>query len=190
MIGVLTHHWAKEGIWLGGIVPYGYRVEGQKKQARLVVSESQLMGTSYTEAGVIRLVYKLLAVEQWSCVNIAEYLNSLGIPPSYVKASRQVQKLGVEGKLMVNTAGVWTLSRIRNLVVNSVYKGVHVYGKRSAKPRELISRSVAAIVDESTWGKAQATLVYNQRIPPGTAKRKYLMRGLVRCGVCGNMFSG
>ena len=91
---------------------------------------------------------------------------------------------------MVNTAGVWTPSRIRNLVVNSVYKGEHVYGKRSAKPRELITREVAAIVDETTWRKAQTTLVENQRVPPGTAKRKYLLRGLVRCGLCGCMFNG
>ena len=185
-----TNYWAKQGVWLGGIVPYGYRVEGQKKQARLVVSESQLKGTSYTEAGVIRLIYKLLAQERWSCVKIAEHLNSLGIPPAYVKANRQVQKGGPEGKRMVNTAGVWTPSRIRNLVVNSVYEGVHVYGKRSTKARELISRPVAAIVDESTWDKAQTTLVYNQTIPPGTAKRQYLLRGLVRCGLCGRMFNG
>ena len=185
-----TNHWAREGVWLGGIVPYGYRVEGQKKQARLVVSESPLQHTSYTEAGVIRLVYRLLAEEKWSCVKITEHLNSLASPPAYVKANRQVKQHGPEGKRMINTAGVWTPSRIRNLVVNSVYKGVHVYGKRSAKPRELISRSVAAIFDERTWGKAQATLVYNQRIPPDTAMRQYLMRGLVRCGLCGNMFSG
>src|SRR5262249_23420636 len=63
-----TKHWAREGIWLGGIVPYGYYVSGQKKQARLVVSEIPLPGLTLSEADVVRLIYRLLAEEGWSCV--------------------------------------------------------------------------------------------------------------------------
>jgi site-specific DNA recombinase len=73
-----TNHWAKEGVWLGGIVPYGYHVAGQKKQARLVVSEAPLPGLTLSEADVIRMIYRLLADEGWSCIRIAEHINALG----------------------------------------------------------------------------------------------------------------
>jgi len=30
---------AESGAWMGGIVPYGYRKEGERREARLVVSQ-------------------------------------------------------------------------------------------------------------------------------------------------------
>ena len=39
-----TERSAEAGVWLGGIVPYGYRKEGMKGQSRLVISEEQIPG--------------------------------------------------------------------------------------------------------------------------------------------------
>src|SRR5262249_24329935 len=124
-----TNHWAREGIWLGGIVPYGFYVAGQKKQARLVVSEALLPDLTLSEADIVRLIYGMLAEEGLSCVKIAEHLNALGIPPAYTKDHRQIARKGPNGKRKEHTAGVWRPSRIRNLVVNPVYKGEHLYGR-------------------------------------------------------------
>lgn len=55
-----TNHWAKEGVWLGGIVPYGYHVEGKKKQARLAISVTSLPGLAMSEGDVVRMMYRLL----------------------------------------------------------------------------------------------------------------------------------
>jgi len=185
-----TNHWAKEGVWLGGIVPYGYYVAGQKKQARLVVSEVSLPDLTLSEADIVRLIYRMLAEEGLSCVKIAEHLNALGIPPAYTKDHRQIARKGPNGKRKEHTAGVWRPSRIRNLVVNPVYKGEHLYGRRSQKPREVITRVGPAIVDSVTWEKAQTTLRNNLIAATRNAKRQYLLRTLVKCGICGLNYSG
>ena len=185
-----TNYWAREGVWLGGIVPYGYRVEGKKKNARLVVSEARSPDLTRSEADAIRLVYRLLAEDGWSCIRTAEHLNALGIPPSYSKDSRQVVKSGPDGKRKVSTAGIWRPGRIRNLVVNTVYKGQHLYGRRSKKVRELIAMEVPSIVDSDTWDKAQATLRRNMIFSQRNAKRQHLLRGLAKCGACGLNYHG
>lgn len=73
---------AREGKWLGGIVPYGYYVNNE---GYLEVSEEPLPGFEMSEADVIRLIYRLTVDQHMSTVQIADYLNALGIPPSYVK---------------------------------------------------------------------------------------------------------
>lgn len=175
---------ARLGKWMGGIVPYGYRVNDEKF---LEINEDPLPGKpDFTEAGVIRLIYHLLSNQKWSTVRVADYLNALEIPPSYVKDGRTVKK----GKRKENTAGIWSPGRIRNMIVNSTYKGIHIYGKRSKKDRELISREVPAIVSEEMWNMAQEVLRENQIEAFRNAKRPYLLRGLIKCGMCGLTYHG
>ena len=185
-----TNRRAREGQWLGGIIPYGYEVAGKKKDARLVVSEKIIPNHSISEPDVVRMIYGKLVDGNESCVKIADELNALGIPPAYTKDNRQLRRTMAEGKRKVNTAGIWRPSRIRNLVVNPVYKGLHIYGKRSQKQRELISRTVAAIVSEQDWEKAQQTLRANRLLSDRNANEKYLLRGLVKCGLCGLTYTG
>ncbi len=185
-----TNRRAKEGQWLGGIIPYGYLVEGKKKDARLVVSEKVIPNHSIGESDVVRMIYRKLVDGKESCVKIANKLNAFGIPPAYTKDGRQLEKTIAEGKRKVNTAGIWRPSRIRNLVVNSVYKGIHIYGKRSKKQRELISRAVPAIVSQEDWETAQQVLKANRILSGRNATEKYLLRGLVKCGLCGLTYTG
>lgn len=182
-----TDRCAREGIWLGGIVPYGYRVTGRKKDARLEISEAPLPGLDMSEADVIRLIYRLTTEEHWSCIELAGHLNALGVPPSYAKDGREL----LRGKRKQATQAIWRPGRIRNMIVNTVYKGIHTYGKRSTtKDREVIEREVPAIVDEVTWARAQEVLrehfLFNKR----NSVRHYLLRGLIRCGICGLTYTG
>jgi site-specific DNA recombinase len=56
-----TARLARKGTWLGAIVPYGYRVEGQDRAARLVPSEQPIPGhADLTEAAVVREIIRLL----------------------------------------------------------------------------------------------------------------------------------
>ena len=103
------------------------------------------------------------------------------VPPAYAKDNRQIARRRPEGKRKEHTAGVWRPGRIRNLVVNAVYKGEHIYGRRSKKQRELITRAVPAIVDAETWDKAQQTLRRNLMFATRNALRQYLLRGLLKC---------
>lgn len=174
---------ARAGKWLGGIVPYGYRINDE---GYLEVNEDPLPEMDMSEADVVRLIYRLISEQSYSTIKVADYLNALGVPPSYVKDGRQVRR----GKRKVNTAGIWRPGRIRNMVVNTTYKGLHLYGKRTNKNRELIPREVPAIISEEIWEKTQQVLRENQLEATRNAKRKYLLRGLIKCGICGMSYQG
>ena len=184
------NHWAREGAWLGGVVPYGYSVVGKKKEARLVISDTPVPGLQLSEADVVRMIYRLLAEEGWSCDKIAEHVNALGVPTSYTILQRKVRRKSPEGTTATRSAGVWMYGRIRNLVVNPVYKGEHHYGRRTTKVREVIVRAVPAIVDADLWDRARQGLRRNMLMATRNAKRQYLLRGLITCGVCGLSFGG
>ncbi len=178
---------AREGRYTGGIVPLGYRLEGRKPHVYLVPSDT-VMWADLTEADVVRRIYRQLVIDQWSCRRIADELNALGIPTAYQKDGR-----GVRGE---RTQGRWRPGRIRNLVVNTVYRGELRYGRRSTRPggREVISAPVAALVSEEIWYAARETLARN-RIMPKNGKRPYLLRSVIRCGTdgltyCGSMSNG
>jgi len=181
-----TNRLAREGQWMGGIVPYGYRVRGLKREARLVVAEDPIEGTVLSEADVIRLIYRLAAEEGRSSNSIAEHLNSLGVPPAYTRDGREV----LRGKRKETTQGIWRYGRVCNMIKNPTYKGVHFYGRRSAKTREIIERAVPVIVSEAIWEKAQETLRKNFLFNARTAKRQYLLRGLMKCQLCGLTYIG
>lgn len=174
---------ARDGRWLGGIVPFGYLVNDA---GYLEVNEDNLPGLDLSEAGVIRMIYALLAEQKFSTIKVADYLNALGIPPSYIKDGRQVTK----GKRKENTSGQWLPGRVRNMIVNTTYMGIHEYGKRSAKKRETIKREVPAIVSPEMWTRAQAVLKDNLIEATRNAKRHYLLRGLIKCGCCGLTYTG
>ena len=141
------------------------------------------MWAGLSAADVVRRIYDHLAVDGWSCVRIATEFNSLGVPTSYRRDGR-----GVRGK---RTQGLWRSGRIRNLVVNPVYRGVLQYGRRSTKPngREVISAHVSPLVSEDVWDAAIATLKRNRALPRNSC-HAYLLRSLIRCAVCGLSFCG
>ena len=173
---------AKEGRYTGGIVPLGYTVSGDRGNRRLVPDDSP-MWAGLSAADVVRRIYNHLAVDGWSCKRIAKEFNDLGIPTAYRRAGR-----GVRGK---RTRETWHPGHIRNLVHNTVYKGLLQYGRRSSKPngREIISAPVTALVSEETWNAAIATLKRN-RIAANNSRHTYLLRSVIRCGVCGLTFCG
>jgi site-specific DNA recombinase len=182
-----TKRVAEAGAWLGGIVPFGYRKRGEKSQARLVVSEEPIGGLDISEAEVIRMIYRMSAIDRKSCFKISEYLNLIGVPCAYVRDDRRISR----GKRTGRTAGLWRPGRVRNMLVSTTYKGLHEYGKRSKNPnRKSISRKVDSIVSEEIWQKAQQTLKANWLFGKRSSKRQYLLRGLGKCGKCGLTYIG
>lgn len=176
---------ALEGRYCSGIVPLGYKVESVPKP-HLVPSDASLWA-DWTEADCVRRIYDRLALDRWSCRKIADYLNALGVPTAYVKDGRLVSKR--KGERKFRTQGTWRPGRIRNLVVNSIYKGEMQYGRRSKDEREIISAPVPALVSSEVWQAAQETLAAN-RIAAKNTPRVYLFRSLIVCGVCGLHYCG
>jgi site-specific DNA recombinase len=172
---------AKEGRYCGGIVPYGFRVDGHKQTARLVAAEEMLPGCLMSQAEIIRHIFRRLAYDGWACRRIAKELNDLGVPTKYAIEGR-----GVRGE---RTQGLWGAGRVRNMVVNPVYKGKGQYGRRSTKRRDVIAAEVEALVPEELWQAAQDALARNRSCAKNTP-RVYLLRGVMRCGTCGRAYNG
>ena len=174
---------AKEGRYTGGIVPLGYSVSGDRGFRRLVPDDSP-MWAGLSAADVVRRIYDHLAVDGWSCVRISLPSSTRWVYPRPIRRDGR----GVRGK---RTQGLWRSGRIRNLVVNPVYRGVLQYGRRSTKPngREVISASVPPLVSEDVWDAAIATLKRNRALPRNSC-HSYLLRSLIRCAVCGLSFCG
>lgn len=69
--------------------------------------------------------------------------------------------------------------------------GEHLFGKRATnRNRKIIIRPVPAIVTEEIWQAAQAVLQANRIEASRNMRQPYLLRGLIKCGVCGLTFSG
>ena len=189
---------AREGTWLGGIVPYGYRVDGRDRDARLRIAHEVDPLTGMSEADVVKMMFEWSANDGLSSVQIAQKLNDLGIPTAYVRDERMVQRTGTDGagKRKLKTRGVWRGGRVRNMLIEPTYKGIHVWGRRGSKrrlkttERTLVERAVPAIVDASTWDGAQLTLARNRIARPDIVKRPYLLRGFMKCSHCGLTYIG
>jgi site-specific DNA recombinase len=160
------------GTWMGGNRPYGYRTKGQDTARVLVVDDE--------EAQWVRQIFQWLVEDRMTCNAIARRLNSLGVLTPFAK----------EGKLLAGapSSGLWIGTRVRNLVANPLYKGIHTYGRKS-KIRQPIVRAVAAIVDADLWESAQRQLDANMKYGCRNRKRQYLLSGKVRCS-CGSPYVG
>ncbi|HEU4752221.1 MAG TPA: recombinase family protein [Armatimonadota bacterium] len=172
---------AREGRWPGGpLPPFGYR----KEEGYLVPDEEPLPGLLLSRADVIRLIYRLLTEDRLSCYRIAEQLNALAVPTPLSG------KTYAHGKSGQPPSGRWAPERIRNLVVMSVYAGRYRYGKRSKHAEGPVEYPCPALVSVETWEAAQAQLRANCKVAPGNARREYLLRGLMRCALCGHALQG
>lgn len=178
--------WSREGVWMGGITPFGYRVEGMKKQARLILDEEPLPGSTLSAVAVVRLMYRAVGQEGKTTFVVADQLNALGIPPSYVRDGRELRR----GERKSSTAGTWSPGRVRNIIASTTYKGIHLYGKRSEREREIVERPVPAIVTPAEWQAAQDAMRRNQITSMRNSTRLYLLRGKLICQMCGQVLSG
>jgi len=172
---------ARQGRYCGGIVAYGYRVEGHKNTSHLVPAEEAPPGGSMSPAAAVRHVYRRLAADGWSCRMVAGELNDLGVRTKYALEGR-----GVRGR---GTQGSWGAARIRAMATNPLYRGEQLYGRRSAKQREVVSAQAPALVCPDVWQAAQETLKRNCAVPKNT-RRIYPLRGVLKCAVCGRNFCG
>ena len=186
---------ARAGRYCGGIVPLGFRVEGVEENARLVPDDTP-MWADKSAADLVIDIYERLALRGQSCRAIAVDFNALGIPTHYLRDGREVEHK-LKGLRKARTQGVWRAGRIRNLVVNPVYRGELQYGRRidqrSEKTErtghEIISAPIGGLVSPALWHAAQEALSRNRRSAKNT-HRVYLLKGVIKCGVCGLTYVG
>lgn len=161
----------EKGLYSGGIVAYGYRLNPDTKQLEI---EEQ-------EAKVAADMFHWLVNEGLTCYSIAQRLNAFGIPTRYKKDGR-----GIRGQA---TAGIWRPGRVYNMLKNPAYKGEWVYGRRGRRHHLIKGRS-PVIIDAQLFDLAQTKLRENNKWADRTHRRPYLLRGLIKCAVCSHAFTG
>ena len=179
---------ARDGRYTGGVVAYGYRCEGEREKAR-IVPDGTLVWDDHSAADVVRRIYRRVGIEAWSCRQVAEELNALAIPTHHELTGR-----GARGQRM---RGVWRPGRVRNMVVNPVYRGDLLFGRRidQRKPwtekrgHEIVAARIEPLVAPELWQAAQETLARN-RVCAKNARRVYPLKGVMRCATCGLTYVG
>lgn len=155
------------------VMPYGYTKD---KDGYIIIDEQ--------EAEVVRRIFAM-SLQGTGTRVISETLNEEGIPTRYNTLAKGVlrTKNKYTGAVTITNKSdvVWSPNSIRGIIVNPIHKGQKRYKD------ELIQ--VAAIFDEEYWQKVNDNLPLN-RNNSGTKNRyEYLLKGLLRCGVCGrNMY--
>jgi site-specific DNA recombinase len=114
---------------------------------------------------------------------IARKLTCMNVPPPGLRW---------KGRVRVRPTHVWGSTAVRRLLLESAYMGIWRYARRIGKGGkggfrpldESIPVSIPIIIEEELWNAAQARRLFNQQMSPRNAKFNYLLRGLVKCGVC------
>lgn len=152
-----------------GRLPYGYKFSPDKSGLEVVEEEA-------------RIVREILAnvAEGSTLYGESKRLNDEGVPSPGRRYRSGERKHGL----------TWSRTTVRDLVHQSAYSGVHRV--QIGKEGEVIEREVPPIVDPGLQERALAALEANKRrvSPMRKNARKYLLSGLVRCGVCGFACNG
>jgi site-specific DNA recombinase len=168
-----------------GMPPYGYRRD--KERGALVVYEP--------EAEIVRRIYRLIDAGG-SITNTRHRLNAEHIPsPALTK--ELVRQREPERK----QEPLWGNHSVQRILHDPTYQG-EGYSLRLARdrdkrllrrPREEWVRMPAevcpAILDSELWERVQRRLATNTGATTRNQQRPYLLRGLIRCSVCGMAMS-
>jgi DNA invertase Pin-like site-specific DNA recombinase len=141
----------KRGIWMGGNVPLGYRVDARK----LVVVEN--------EARLVQLIFERFAT-LGSALEVARELN---------RAGEVTKRRPQNGQLRGGKP--WTKGAVYKVLANRVYRGEAVH-KGVAYPGEH-----APIVDGALWNRAHARMATPARQRAATTRTSVpmLLKGLI-----------
>ena len=157
----------KDGCWAAGKPPYGYTYD--KTSRKLIINEDQ--------ANVVRLIFN-------------EYNSGKSL--TAVNNTLDAEKIPtIRGKKRG-----WIDSGIRFILINPVYKGIlivnrkcHITNVNKVDTSKAIVIKVPPIVTESVWNMAQSHLESHKKIRP-PRKNKWLLQGLITCGLCGLSYQG
>jgi DNA invertase Pin-like site-specific DNA recombinase len=180
---------AQQGEWLGGPVPYAFRLETAGGKKRLVPGDPQ-------QVEAVRLIFRLVGDHGWSLGKIVQELHARRIPSPAGKP-------------------LWRRPTLRKILKNRRYVGDGAYGVRSVgkysrcqggtvvdatekhsrlNPPEIwtvVPGTHEGLVDRDLWERAQRSLARNKNLTtPHLGGGEFLLTGLLVCGHCGGRLSG
>ena len=152
---------AKKGKYIGGNPFLGYDLDREKM--RLLVNAD--------EAEVVRLVFERF-IELKSTIKVSRELNGKGL-----RTKAWTTKAGKpKGDKRWNKVYVYRTVTNRKYIGEIVYKGETYPGEQEA------------IVERKTWDRAQRIIAENSHVRATKTRRATpaMLRGIIKCGHCGN----
>lgn len=171
----------KQGKFLGGIPPYGYKFKSEDNHKQLIIDEET--------APVVRRMFTMYA-NGYSLYKIVDIFNNEKIPiPSVQKALNRGLK---------STAyGSWQTRTIDEILKNSTYIGNLTQGRRrkvNYKLKKVVrvpqsewiiyENAHEPIIDKETFDKVQN--IYNKNKNRSWGKNDFLLQGFLYCKECGH----
>lgn len=166
----------KLGIYMGYYAPFGYKMVESDLYSK-IGKQRKVLEIYEEEAKTIKLIYNLIAINEYGTDKVAIYLNNKKI---------KRRKKGI----------LWDSNAILEIVKNPIYKGYVSFGKRNKmkgndKRRQKEDWIIAekrndsiVIISEEIWEKANNLIISRKRKSGERVLR--LLSGYTRCGYCGN----
>jgi len=169
----VLHRNAKEGKAHSSIYPYGY----SKDLNNYLVIEDR-------ESEIVKRIFDN-SLNGIGTNKIAENLNSENVPTRYNIIGKGVVKTKNKqtGKVTVtNKSDIkWSGNSVRGIIKNTIYKGERKFGGNIYES--------PIIIEPTYWKKVNDNLVNNRNNSGKKVNHKYLLKGLLECGICGrNMY--
>ncbi len=161
---------AERGLFNGGSVPFGYKIDKDRKGHLLVDEEN---------AKTVREAFKSFLIE--GCLSKAgKALNERGFRYGKLRQGGGKTRLGH-----------FTVDNLHDLLTNAAYVGVRQFTTRSGEVKK-VRACWEAIIDENIFEKVQSLLKKNRfRLKSQSSKRyPYTLSGIIFCGSCGDTMSG
>ena len=175
---------AKDGRWVMGAPPYGYKLNKQTKKLEIEPEEAEH----------VKKFFHWIAYEKLSLRDIQRRTNKMGFRTPQHGKTRRV------------TLDYWHKRSIGRILTNETYTGIAYYRKYKRpfnnltslidenlqrNKDEWIPMSVPPIVSREEFEAAKDQLVKNRVFAQRNLKHSYLFPKLVYCGECGfKMFGG
>jgi site-specific DNA recombinase len=155
------------------LIQYGYK-EGEDK--KLIIDEEK--------AKTVKRIYQM-SLDGKGVAKIAEILNNEGIKTSYNEFEgtyRVKNKYTGEVQIRNKSDVTWKGGTINSIITNTIYKGQRKWGEKTYP--------VPAILEEWYWQKVNDNFKNNDNTKGQSIKHSYLLKGLLRCGICGSNYYG
>lgn len=187
---------AQSGKVVGTRAPYGYRYERDANgKVTTLVADPET-------AGIVKMIFHWYVDGDekggpMPTRSIARRLSEMKAPTPGDLAKGYDRKH--------RRAGMWRQSTITQIIDRETYAGKWYFGLlkptggkyRGGHPEyktqrngEEIAVDVPAIISQQVWQRAQAQRGRNKAMAKRNGRREYLLRGLIKCGVCGSSMCG
>jgi DNA invertase Pin-like site-specific DNA recombinase len=164
---------AQEGKAHAKVLPFGYMKD-----------ENGYLQIDEEEAITVKKIYDK-SLSGIGSTTIKNWLNENEVPTRYNKLEGTLtttNKYTGEKKTVEKSSIKWSDKTVQDILRNPIYKGKRKWGKEFY--------DCPAIFNPEYWKKVNENLPNNKHHSGKNVDHKYLLKGILECGVCGNNYYG